>query len=407
MPAKAQNGDMLEPAKVNFLYTNIGRGHPFYLDGIIESLVRRGDIGLVRGERDVFDLSRGLSLAGWRLARWLYRRGSSGGVVGHLYSYLRSNGDYNRSGLMLRLLGRHIRRAYEGDTSPLVVAHPTLAAIMRDRAEVIYQHGEVAVPKEALVRGVSKVLVPDRAAGEAFAGAGYADDDVIITGLCVEPALVKQASDAFRLRRERLESGGPLTGAYFSSGAEPKPHLNQLLDAAVAAVRSGDRAIIFARQGGNLARRAFETIVRYGLESALVDRRGPFPGELPPVMVVTYTTRREEAAFTAQLFARFDYFVAPAHERTNWGLGLGLPMFLLGPDIGSFAALNRRRLEEAGVARGVDGLSSAKRFGEMIAGLGNDGELLRMAEAGWERLPIDGFQKIAGFLTAKYSPKVR
>ena len=74
-------------SKIDFLYTNIGRGHPFYLDGIMQALVRSGNISIVRQKHDVFELSSGLSLNGWQLARWLYQKGSSGGLVGSIYKF--------------------------------------------------------------------------------------------------------------------------------------------------------------------------------------------------------------------------------------------------------------------------------------------------------------------------------
>ena len=58
---------------VEFLYTNIGRGHPFYLDGITDALIHSGQVKLVRQQKDVFEISRGLSLVGWKLARWFYQ----------------------------------------------------------------------------------------------------------------------------------------------------------------------------------------------------------------------------------------------------------------------------------------------------------------------------------------------
>ena len=35
-------------SQIQFLYTNIGRGHPFYLDGINEILLRKGKISLIK-----------------------------------------------------------------------------------------------------------------------------------------------------------------------------------------------------------------------------------------------------------------------------------------------------------------------------------------------------------------------
>jgi hypothetical protein len=139
-----------------------------------------------------------------------------------------------------------------------------------------------------------------------------------------------------------------------------------------------------------------------GLPLDMVDSAGPFPSELPPALLISYASRRELNHFTAQLFAHFDYFVAPPHERTNWALGLGLPMLMPGPDIGSYAPLNRRTLLEAGVARELPKDPTRVSEAGSLARLLTPGALTRMAEAGWERYPIDGFDRIAGWVVDRF-----
>ncbi len=383
---------------IDILYTNIGRGHPFYLDGLLEALVRRGRIGLVRGETDVFEVSQGLSWLSWQLARWFYRHGSSGGPVAAVYRRLRANADYNRPGLMLRIMGRDIRRRFMSDTSPLVVAHPTLVGILRGRRNLIYQHGELVTPGEAIVAGASKVLVPTEQMARPFLELGYAAADVVVSGLCIEPALVKQAADVCQERLKRIESGGPLTGAFFSSGAEPTAHVDKLVRASMSAVRNGGKAVLFVRQGGKLdivSRREFSA---RSMTCQVVNSHEPIPSDLPATLVVRYTSRREENILTAQLFAAFDYFVAPAHERSNWAMGLGWPMFVVGPQIGPFAPRNCSLLLETSVAGCVESLSDADSFGQYVADLQSTGELTRMVQDGWGVCDIGGFDYIARFL---------
>ena len=187
---------MTQPLRINFLYTNIGRGHPSYLDGIVESMIRQGETGLVRTVNDVFDVSHGLSRLAWKTVRYMYRRGSSRGFIGRVYERIRSGADYNNSGVGLRILGRDIRKYYTDDNSPLILAHPMLVGILAGRKDIVYQHGELVVPHEALVAGASKVFVPTSKTARAFIKSGYNPDDVIVTGLCVEPALVRQAQEA-------------------------------------------------------------------------------------------------------------------------------------------------------------------------------------------------------------------
>ncbi len=396
-----QDSDLqpLPGPRLDFLYTNIGRGHPFYLDGILEALVRRGDIRLVRTPADVFQVATGLSRLAWRSARWLYRRGSSPGPVAALYRRLRANANYNRPSFTLNLMGRDIRRRYLNEATPLVVAHPTLVAILRGRPKLVYQHGELVAPSESLVTGAWKVLVPTSAVAQPFISCGYEEGDVVTTGLCVEPPLVKQAEDAFDSRMKRLRGARALVGAFFSSGAEPRLHVEKLVYAARSAVSYGGKVILFARKDGVLARRAVARLAGLGTQFVSVDSREYLPSELPEVLLVRYRSRREENGLVAALFAAFDYFVAPSHERSHWALGLGLPMFVVGPGIGPFAPLNRDVLMAAGVAAEIDSVSRASVFGKSMTQLRTDGTLTQMALAGWGRRPIDGFNVTARFLS--------
>ncbi len=388
-----------------FLYTNIGRGHPFYLDGIIEALIRKKHLGLVRHETDVFDVSRGSAALGWKLARWLYRRGSSSGIINKLYTGLRRDQDYNRASGMLKRIGRDIRREFMEDDRPLIVAHPSLVGILNAKRELLYQHGELVTPRESLVQGAATVFVPTLEAATAFADRGYGPDQVVVTGLCLEPGLVRQATDAFEARRERFIASRRLTGAFFSSGAEPTEHLHKIAAAVVSATKLGGRAVVFARQGGRLYSNVTKALSKTSIAHMCVDSRDMIPSEQPPVLVVSFTSRREENLLTAYLFPQFDYLVAPAHERTNWALGLGLPMFVLEPTVGPFAPLNRELLLRSEVAESLQTKLEAHLFGTRLDRLHQRGYLMQMAQAGWEKRAIDGFAKIADFLVNKYGER--
>ena len=392
------------PARVTLLYTNIGRGHPFYLDGITEALIRSQAISLVRRELDVFELSRGAARLGWRAARWLYRRGSSGGATGVLYRLIRRGNNYNRETPALRLLGRDIRAALREDPSPVILAHPTLVGILRHQPHLIYQHGELVTPDEAVVRGAATVLVPTPEAAEPFRRVGgYAAEQVVVTGLCIEPALIRLAADAYGGRVARYAAAGePMVGAYFSSGAEPTAHVTRLIAAACSAVLEGGRVILFAQSGGRFARRAARAFARRSIPFATLDSSDLIPTDLPRALIVCHASRREENILTARLFPLFDYFVGPSHERTNWSLGLGLPMFVVGPDIGPFAPLNRRLLLQAGTAAALETPMDAHLLGPRLARLRSRGDLTAMAQAGWGQREINGFARIAAFLVSKY-----
>jgi hypothetical protein len=114
-----------------------------------------------------------------------------------------------------------------------------------------------------------------------------------------------------------------------------------------------------------------------------------------------YESRAELDTCVAQHFDRFDYFVAPAHERTHWALGLGLPMFVLGPDIGPFAPLNHARLLAAGAAGTIHTNSSAELFGATLSEWRTTGKLAKMAGCGFGNYAIDGFARIADVLAAR------
>jgi hypothetical protein len=202
-----------------------------------------------------------------------------------------------------------------------------------------------------------------------------------VSGLCIEPALVVQAEVAFHARLDRLAGSAPLCGAFFSSGAEPRAHVESLAAVATSVVSTGGRVLIFARRAGALAARLAETL-----------------GEEPRATLCLYDGRQELNEFTQRSFGDFDYFVAPSHERTHWALGLGLPMFVVGPSIGSFAPLNREVLLANGVARVVADRRAASELDGTLETLRRSGELSAMAQAGWDRFDTRGFSNIAEML---------
>jgi hypothetical protein len=394
---------MVTQPRIDFLYTNIGRGHPFYLDGILEALIRHGDIKLVRSQADVFEVSKGVSKAAWKVARWLYQKGSSPGLVGSIYQKIRAEADYNHGGLALSIMGRDIRKTYHKETTPLIVAHPTLVAILKGKPNLIYQHGEVVTPHEAVVAGATMIMVPTESAAEPFLRFSYKREHIFVTGLCIEPALVRQAVDAFEARRERIERSEPLVGAFFSSGAEPKRHVEKLVLAAASSAVHGGRIILFVQRGGEFNRQATRHFVRQGLEFSQLSSYESIPHDLPQILVIQFTSRRELNHFTAQLFPTFDYIVAPPHERTNWGLGLGLPMFIVEPAIGPFSPLNRDCLMATGVAEIITSNQAAVEFGQHLGDLRSSGRLAEMADAGWGKYDINGFEHIARFLLDNFA----
>ncbi len=348
----------------------------------------------------MFEESVGPSLIGWKLARWLYSRGASGGLIGRLYRTLRAERNYNNPSLFLSVLSRSIRQAFSQQDGFVVVAHPILVAGLRGVTDLSYQHGELVAPGESLVKGASRVFVPTGQVADSFIRAGYRPDQVIVTGLCIEPSLVKQAENVFKTRVDRINRREPLTGLFVSSGAEPPRHVNLIIAAATSAVESGNRLIVICRRNGRLMQKATAAFIDRGIDCAVIDSTDVLPTELPQVVIASHQSRREETIFTSRLFPYYDYFVAPSHERTNWALGLGLPMFVIGPCIGPFAPKNRQLLLDHRVAVPIDSIAEGQVFGATLRDMRQTGHLSEMAFEGWCKFPIDGFDKIADFLVA-------
>ncbi|MEA2030896.1 MAG: hypothetical protein U9N55_04790 [candidate division Zixibacteria bacterium] len=394
--------------QLNVLYTNIGRGHPFYLDGIMETMINQGTIDLVKSEKDVFEISQGKALYAWKTARWMYKHSSSG-ILRRLYSLIRSNRDYNQRNRLMTIMGRDILCHFDNVNALLLVAHPLLVGILAGRNRLVYQHGEMVMPSEALVLGADTVFVPTQNVADKFISAGYKSNEVVVTGLCIEPSLVCQANDAFDIRKQRFQKNEPLTGVFFSSGAEPSVHVHKLVTAVLSVLKNNGKAIIIAQHGGKLdraIRTAFRT-VRFNLKiinsADIIPSDLPVSGQtgLPKTLLVLYNSRREENSSTAHFFKSFDYLVAPAHERTNWAMGLGLPMFIVDPAIGPYAPLNAELLVQSGVGEILNAEIDCQQLGVCVRRYHSNGRLLEMAERGRSR-DIDGFLRIANYLISKY-----
>jgi hypothetical protein len=354
---------------------------------------------------DVFDESTGLSQVGWKAARWLYRAGSSNAAVSRIYERIRRHNDYNRPSRAQKLLGRQLKASFGLESSSLLVSHPALVGILAGRPNLIYQHGELVAPRESLVQGASLVCVPTELVAEQFRSVGYLSDQILVTGLCIEPELVKIAEDTFWARRIRLESSEPFCGAFFSSGAEPSAHVHALVYAALSVVRSGGKAIIFAVEGGKLAGETKAAFARCRQALHTISAESPIPAEFSKAVLMTFRTRREENILTSLAFAQFDYFVAPTHERVNWAMGLGLPMFALTPAIGPYAPLNLELIERSDVAVRLGDGRESSQFASALESVRASGQLIRMANQGWGKRPINGFDTIAGHLITHFGPR--
>lgn len=375
----------IKKAEFTFIYTDIGRGHPHYLDGIIERL--QNDYPSIRYYRtNVFDISKGWSLCAWRLAGWMYRFGARGGIITSIYGLARRfSGGGERGGLFLYRLGRDIRKLVERYNNPVVVAHPILAGILLKKCRVIYQHGELACPAEAVIKGDYKILVPLDEVVARFEKAGVDSGNLLVTGQCVENGLVDPAESAFEKRLERLKGNEPLTAALFSSGAYPAAHLKKLRRAARSLLQAGHNVIFFAGLSSRIADKFRDYFNRVGFSA------GERIDDDTQLRIILSESRQDENQKVTALFNSFDFFIAPAHERTNWSVGLGLPQFILCPHIGSYAPLNAAIAIERGVAHEILDTRTAVNFAETLNSLRENGELTDMARRGFGHTRIDGF----------------
>ncbi|MBK7141517.1 MAG: hypothetical protein IPH75_05515 [bacterium] len=246
------------------------------------------------------------------------------------------------------------------------------------------------------------VIVPTDYVADRFRAVGYSSEQILISGLCIEPAKVRQAVDAYHSRLHHYADNTPLTGAFFSSGAEPSDHVDKLIAAALATVAAGHSAIIFARRGRRLHRMIESRLKGTDHLFRLVDAGSDLPIDLGGITLVLHTNHREENIFSSRLFPYFDFFVAPSHERSNWAVGLGLPMFVLDPPKGSFAPLNRQFLLDRKVAFCLTSLNHAQSLGSRLDTMRHRGQLRDMAEAGWRSHDISGFETIVNFFSRKF-----
>jgi hypothetical protein len=303
--------------------------------------------------------------------------------------------------MVLKVLSRGVTRMFADETVPLVVAHPLLAAIFRDRQKVVYQHGELAAPRESWVSGPHKIVVPTRDTANVFLGAGTSGEKLFVSGLCIEPGLVANAEKEFHNRIDRLNGSDQLCGAFFSSGAEPAAHVETIVAAALSVHEREGRAIVFAKRGATLEKRLWACYGAAGFDLGTADSAADTQKVDGPTLLCSFKSRKDLNAKTAGLLHEFDYFVAPPHERTNWALGLGLPMYVVDPPIGSFAPLNREILLGAGVAMPICNSGNAREFADTLEVHRRSGRLRDMAAAGWQRFDINGFANIAAMLESE------
>jgi hypothetical protein len=387
--------DRNERIIINALYTEIGRGHSFYLDGIVQCLQKEYSDRIKVNIIDALSLSHGFSKGCWKVIERVYRFGGRGGIVSRPYDIIRGLRKPNKFGLAGAILSRDIRYYLKNNSFPTVVSHPILVPLISDMVPVYYQHGEIAVPDEAAVIGAKAIFVPLDVCSNRLSTRGLSRDNIFVSGLCIESELAKKASLFFHRRIERLKGNKPPFGAFFSSGAEPPGHIKKIILMIQSLHKNNQKAIVFYRQGGRLDREL--KTLSFAIESGMEGKSSASGESLAAgdIIKVSFRNRREENEAAIRWFGEFDYFVSPSHERTNWAVGLGLPIFILHPIIGPFSPQNRDFLIERRVGYDIETADKAMAFSDILRQMQLNGILGNMAQSGFGKYDLGGFSAIA------------
>lgn len=258
---------------------------------------------------------------------------------------------------------------------------------MANREEpIFYIHGEIAAPRECVIRGNVVICVPLDWTKERLIKLGVKPESIGVTSLLIEPELVKDAKKNFDLRISRLKSNEPLTVAFFISQAYPKFHITKIITAVESIVKREMKAIVFTGTDQNKANQ---------IEYELGKTRNRNPNKIKLIMG---KNRQDENHQTAKLMDQIDVMVAASHERTNWAVGLGIPILVLHPLIGTYAQQNYEFSLNQGVSYPIKTIEDAKTLGDTLTRMHKDKTIIKMATNGYSIYQLDGTQVIVDYL---------
>ena len=181
-----------------------------------------------------------------------------------------------------------------------------------------------------------------------------------------------------------------MTVAFFISQAYPKPHIEKIIVGVESVIRKGMRAIVFTGtepQKGQYIKKQLELILK---------RNPQYKPE--SFKIIISNSRHEENQKTAEFISEVDIIVAASHERTNWAVGLGLPIFVLFPLIGTYAEQNFDFAFDREVAHPIRNLEAAKNLGEKLIEMHKAGTLSKMAKCGFSSYSLNGTEFIVDYL---------
>jgi len=348
----------------------IGFGHPNYLDYIIQTL-KQTRSGIEVDCWDVVNQEKGLAKLFWQVSKKIYVIGAKGGVITDLYNKIRQRAT---------IPNLPICTIPEQDYDRILVSHPLLARYLQN---VWYIHGEIAAPQECRMCNVDKVIVPIEETKDKFVEFGVKPDNILVTGLLIDEDLVNCAEENYQKRISRIKSDKALTIGFFISGAYPEPHIKKIITAISSISKENHRAIVFI---GTEIKKTREFIKRLNKIQAQTKSS---------ILFVQGKDRRDYVKRINRLIPLLDCFIAASHEHTNWALGLGLPMFVLFPMIGSYAIENFKFAYEQGVAYPLQSIADAQNLDKIILQLRDSGELIRMGQRGVGKFSIDGAKRTA------------
>lgn len=384
------------------IYTNIGRGHPNYLDSVLRALKRDypGQFDKIQ-VTSVFKAAKGASLLAWKMVRFLYCLGSRGGVISALYSRLRSaSTGYSDKSLLFRLLARNLRRVFREYRGICLVAHPIVAEMLKAQNRIFYLHGEIAVPRESAISGCESIYVPLPSTKEKMISFGVSESSLIETGLVLEFEIVDDLQATVLERVERIKSNEPLTIGFFVSGAYPRHHIRLIIAGARACHLAGMRVRLFWGCNRQQVERLISLIERH-VEDLVVDDGSGLPKLSEPFVVVTGANREAETIRSLQYLPSLDLFCAAPHERVNWAVGAGLLIIMIVPPIGSFAPENLEYVADSNCGFELSHVDSFKVMPKLISEARLSGKLAQMAKSGFGRWSAKGAAKVASHLAAQ------
>lgn len=324
---------------ISALYTDIGRGHPNYLDSTLRVLrpmcaERNTNIEIT----SVFKISRAISACAWKTIEWIYRTGPQNELLSAVYNKIRNRkSEPGRQGLLLRILARDIRHYYADFKGIILVAHPLLVQMLSGDHRVAYIHGEIAAPREFDLSGAEKIYVPLSETSEKMITAGIAPSKIETTGLMLEPELEAQRGLIITARRMRIgKIDKPVIGC-FNSGAYPREHVDQMVKI-IKYILSNRTGRITLSAGNDPAK--YEYFQKVLAEFKPVYDKNDFIENKTGLLILHDSDREKLTLKEIEILEHIDFLVMAAHERVNWSLGLQIPSLLLKPHYGSFATEN-------------------------------------------------------------------